>query len=215
MTSRSKMLAVALAAGLVTLLVAVVGPAASAADCSADVAAAFEKQRAGKSFRMSANMVDERGVVLMTVDYELPFKMRQTVQVISEAKPKELILIGDQAWSNAGGEWAAVSPELAQELVADLKTSVVAPAKDPLVYTCEADAEVQGRKLKLFQGTQPARAGESVAGVPVRRIYVDPETGLPMRNEVAPVGKPDRPFFRAAYSYPKDLAINPPPAKAQ
>ncbi|MDX2289311.1 MAG: hypothetical protein NW217_10890 [Hyphomicrobiaceae bacterium] len=210
---KSPMIALALAAGLTAL--ATVSMSAGAADCNAEVAAAFQKQRAAKSFRMATNMVDERGVVLMTVDYELPFKMRQTVQVLNEKNPKEVILVGDQAWSKAGGDWEAVREELTQELVQHLKSTVVEPGPDPLDYRCQGEADIQGRKLKVFEGRQPERKGENVSGIPVRRVFVDPETGLPVRSEVAPVGKPDVPFFRAAYSYPKDLAISPPAPKAQ
>jgi hypothetical protein len=52
---------------------------------------------------------------------------------------------------------------------------------------------------------------------PVRIIYVDPITGLPLRSIFARADKLDRPIFQAIYSYPIDLKIEAPkpPAKPQ
>jgi hypothetical protein len=47
---------------------------------------------------------------------------------------------------------------------------------------------------------------------PVRVIYVDPTTGLPMRSIYARANKLDSPIFEATYSYPADIKIEVPPA---
>ena len=43
---------------------------------------------------------------------------------------------------------------------------------------------------------------------PVRVIYVDPTTGLPMRSIFARANKLDKPIFEATYSYPADIKID-------
>ena len=45
---------------------------------------------------------------------------------------------------------------------------------------------------------------------PVRVIYVDPTTGLPMRSIFARADKLDKPIFEATYSYPADIKIDIP-----
>ncbi|MDX2258233.1 MAG: hypothetical protein NW205_04885 [Hyphomicrobiaceae bacterium] len=198
-----------LAAAALSALVVIAAPA-MAQDCSEKVAEAFTKQREARQFRMSTQMVDERGVVLMTIDYDLPFKMRQTIQVLNEPKPKEVVVVGDAAWANAGDGWARMDAEVTAEIREQMRVSVIEPGRDPLTYLCSGEADVAGGKAAVFVGTERDKSGTPTPGLPERRIYVDSVSGLPLRNEVAPVGKPDKPFFRAAYSYPKDLVINPP-----
>ncbi|MGB4866563.1 MAG: hypothetical protein WBP38_11790, partial [Hyphomicrobium sp.] len=56
--------------GLIGLLVC--APAALAEDCSKDVAAAIEKQRTSKAFRIALTQGTAEGPVDMTVDYLPP-----------------------------------------------------------------------------------------------------------------------------------------------
>jgi hypothetical protein len=46
---------------------------------------------------------------------------------------------------------------------------------------------------------------------PVRVIYVDPTTGLPMRSIFARADKLDKPIFEATYTYPADIKVDAPP----
>ena len=59
----------------------------------------------------------------------------------------------------------------------------------------------------------PKIPGQPVKDPPVRILFVDPETGLPARTIVALPDRLEKPFFRADYSYPKDLAIEAPVEK--
>ena len=45
---------------------------------------------------------------------------------------------------------------------------------------------------------------------PIRVIYVDPTTGLPMRSVFGRANKLDKPIFEANYSYPIDIKIDAP-----
>ncbi|SDP28798.1 hypothetical protein SAMN04488061_2728 [Filomicrobium insigne] len=183
---------------------------AHAATCNEEVDAAFAKQREAGAFRMVSNLINERGLVQMTVDYVLPNKLHQTAKSLTDPKPSEIILIGNQAWSNNGEGWKVMPDDFAEELHEQMRQTVVEPPKDPLSYKCGVDAELDGRPMKLYVGTEPEKNGNHAEGLPVRRLYVDPETGRPVRNEVAPVGKPERPFFTAKYTYPDSIKIEPP-----
>lgn len=195
-----------LAISLIALLV----PATAYADCNAEVDAAFEKQRKAGAFRMASTLINERGLVQMTVDYVLPNKLRQVSKTLTDPNPSEIILIGNQAWSSSGEGWRVMPDDFAEELRNQMQQTVVDPPKDPLTYTCGHDAELDGRAMKLYEGTERDKKGNKTEGLPVRRLYIDAESGMPVRNEVAPVGKPDRPFFTAKYTYPETITIEPP-----
>lgn len=191
-------------------LIALLVPATAHADCNAEVNAAFEKQRKSGSFRMASTLVNERGLVQMTVEYVLPNKLHQVSKTLTDPNASEIILIGNQAWSSNGEGWKVMPDELAEQLRDQMQQTVVDPPKDPLHYTCGLDAELNGRPMKLYEGTERDKKGNKAEGLPVRRLYIDAESGLPVRNEVAPVGKPDRPFFTANYTYPEAITIEPP-----
>jgi len=199
---------------LIALTMALLLPPAlaNAADCNAEVDAAFAKQRAAGSFAMASNLINERGLVQMTVEYVLPNKLHQVSKTLTDEKPSEIILIGNQAWANNGEGWKVLQDELAEQLHDQMQQTVVEPPKDPLRYTCGVDAELDGRRMKLYEGRDSQKKSDTTKGLPVRRLYVDAETGLPTRNEVAPEGKPERPFFTAKYTYPDKITIEPPAA---
>lgn len=195
---------------LAMMLIALLVPpaVAHAADCNAEVDAAFAKQRKSGSFKMATNLINERGLVQMTVEYVLPNKLHQVSKTLADPTTSEIILIANQAWSNNGEGWKVLPDDFAQELHNQMQQTVVDPPKDPLHYTCGVDAELDGRPMKLYEGREREKKGSEK--LPVRRLYVDSETGLPVRNEVAPVGKPERPFFTAKYTYPEEIKIEPP-----
>lgn len=184
--------------------------AGKAADCSDRVAQAFEKQREAGSFRMKTRMFNERGVVFMTVDYVLPLKMKQRVKVLSEPEAVETILIAEDAWSTASGKWQKLSGEMAQTLSKEMQDSVVSPPNDPLAYECAGTSEIDGRNLEHFTAAHRTLTGKVEANTPIRHVFVDPDSGLPLRNTVTPVDEPEKPFFQADYSYPTDISIDPP-----
>ncbi len=184
--------------------------AGAAADCSERAAEAFEKQRETGSFRMKTRMFNERGVVFMTVDYVLPLKMKQRVKALGDPEAVETILIAEDAWSTASGKWQKLPGDMAQTLSKELQDNIVSPPKDPLRYDCAGTSEINGRNLEHFTASHRTLTGKVEANTPMRHLYVDPDTGLPLRNTVTPVDEPEKPFFQADYSYPTDISIDPP-----
>jgi len=180
--------------------------------CRDEVRAAFDKQRGLKTFRMKTRMIDQRGPVFMTVDYELPLKMRQRVKVLTQPEAFNTILIGPRAWSRVGESeaWKPLPQEQVSELMEQLNETVIDPPQDPLYYDCMGAIDKDGRALKAYEAVQTDARGNPTDGSPVRIVHVDAETGLPVVNMLTTLDNPDNSFFKVEYFYPEDLAIEPP-----
>ncbi|MFA6141474.1 MAG: hypothetical protein WC684_12180 [Hyphomicrobium sp.] len=196
------------------------GPAAHAA-CKDEVASALDRQRKSSGFRMKTKMLSEQGLVDMTVDYMLPNRMRQVVISTTEPKPVETIVVGRDAWSRVEGEdWRPLHPQIADALAAQMQETL---GDDPGTlgdFECLGKQAVADKNLLAYQGenVEPGPQNLSPGAVakpklpdrPVRVIYVDPTTGLPMRSIFARADKLDKPIFEAIYSYPADIKIDIP-----
>jgi hypothetical protein len=210
--SRCVQLAVALG-----LLVAA-GPALASSQCSKEMGTALENQRKSGAFRMDVFMIAEQGPVKMTVDYVLPDRMRQVVTVVLDPKPIETVLVGNKAWSNQGGAWSRVSEEVTRDLVEQVRQTVAETPETIGRWECLGKLTVEGQELTAYKGgeTGPVDLSPDAAKKPkneaVRIVYVDPATGLPARSIYARPDKLDRPMFKAIYTYPKDIKIEPPPS---
>ncbi|MEO1207028.1 MAG: hypothetical protein AAFV45_11920 [Pseudomonadota bacterium] len=189
-------------------------PVESAADkrCREEVAQAFAAQRDQGAFSMKTRMIDQRGVVFMTVDYELPTNMRQRVKTLGAPEAIETVLVSGRAWTRTGAsaKWQPLKMEQVGALSDQLNATVVEPPRDPLRYRCTDDLSIEGKTVKTFEGEQLNALGKTEPNSPIRIVHVDDATGLPIMNAVAPKGQPDKPFFKATYTYPEGLKITPP-----
>ena len=197
-------------------------PAANAA-CKDEVASALERQRKTSGFRMQTSMLSEQGLVNMTVDYMLPKRMRQVITSTAEPKPVETVVIGRDAWSRMEGEpWRPLHPQIADALVAQMQETL---GDDPGTlgdFECLGKQALADKNFLAYQGENvepgpkdlsPGTAEKpKLPDRPVRVIYVDPTTGLPMRSIYARANKLEKPIFEATYSYPADIRIDAPPA---
>ena len=204
-------------------VIIVAGPAAHAA-CKEEVASALERQRKTSGFRMQTKMLSEQGLVNMQVDYMLPDRMRQVITSTTEPKPVETVVIGKDAWSRLEGEqWRPLHPQIADALAAQMQETL---GDDPgTLGDFECLGKQAGRRQELArlpgrerragsQGPQPGPgfAKPKLPDRPVRVIFVDPTTGLPMRSIFARADKLDKPIFEAIYSYPADIKVDAPQA---
>jgi hypothetical protein len=202
-------------------LVVVAGPAAQAA-CKDEVATALERQRKTSGFRMQSWMLSEEGKVDMTVDYMLPNRMRQVITSTADPKPVETIVVGRDAWSRQEGEpWRPLHPQIADALVKQMDETL---GEDPGTlgeFECLGKQAAAGKEMLAYQGenveegpkdlSPGAKDKPKLPDRPVRIIYVDPITGLPMRSIYARANKLEKPIFEATYSYPADIKIEVPP----
>ncbi len=201
----------------VALLIAASGAAEAA--CKDEVAAALERQRKSSGFRMETVMLSHDGIVNMTVDYLLPDRMHQVVTLMNDPKPVETILIGEQAWSRQGGPWTPLQAETTNQLAEQMKDTVSEDEAKLGDFECLGKQAVAGKDLLAYQGENedpnekkdPAAKDQPKApDRPIRIIYVDPTTGLPMRSIFGRANKLEKPIFEANYSYPIDIKIEPP-----
>jgi len=194
----------------VCAIVSLTGALPVYASCQDDVAKAFAKQRDKSAYRMKTRQFSERGLVFMTVDYLLPYKMHQTVKSATSSDVRQLILVGTKAWVTAGLGWSLISKKDTASLNKQFGASVLNPPKDKLKYECLGQLEIEGRTLIAYQGKQGNSENARTETTVLRTVYIDPETGLPVRTTVARASKPDLAFFKADYSYPDDIVIEPP-----
>jgi hypothetical protein len=208
---------------MVTALLLAASVAAQASSCKDEVAAALERQRKSSSFRMQTMMISEEGKVDMTVDYVLPDRMRQVIKSAKDPVPIETVLVGNQAWSRRhGGTWAPLSQKLTDALVNQMQENL---GDDPGTlgeFECLGKKAVDGEDMLAYQGENEspddrpgAKDKPKAPDRPVRVIYVDAITGLPMRSIFARANKLEKPIFEATYSYPIDLKVEAPPAAGQ
>jgi len=202
-------------------LVIVAGPTAQAA-CKDEVATALERQRKTSGFRMQSWMLSEEGKVDMTVDYMLPNRMRQVITSTADPKPVETIVVGRDAWSRQEGEpWRPLHPQIADALVSQMQETLGEEPGTLGEFECLGKQPASGKDFLAYQGenVEPgpkdlsagAKDKPKLPDRPVRIIYVDPTTGLPMRSIYARANKLDKPIFEATYSYPADIKIEVPP----
>lgn len=175
---------------------------AETGSCKEAVAAAFIKQRTSHAFSMDAQIKAENGPVRITVEYIPPDRMRQTITAAGQA-PLETVLVGTRAWSQQGGRWEELMPAIAQTIIAQVRDAVVEPLKDVGEFECLDMATIDGKEYLAYRsvGKEP---DDSVH----RKVYVDPQTGLPAINIVAEDKPGGEVLFNGVYAYPTDLVID-------
>lgn len=199
------------------------------ADCKDEVLAALEKQRKVASFRMESSMISEQGPIRMSVDYLQPDRMRQVVtRAIAPDKPVETILVGSKAWSKDGeakdAGWVELSPEITRQII-DSRDEVLGDDAGTIgTVGCLGSTAIDGRELIAYRIENDAQTGpvdrspdakvkaqKALADEarPLRMFYVDPQSGLPARSVFIRANKPEKPMFRADYTY-TDIKIEPP-----
>jgi len=195
---------------------------AAQADCKDEVATALERQRKSSTFRMETTMISEEGKVNMTVDYMLPDRMRQVLTSAGDPNPIETIVIGEMAWTRrGGGDWELVHPQVRAALVRQMEETLGDNPGELGEFACLGRKAVAGKNMLAYQGENEKAGPKDLSrGVkdmpkapdrPVRIIYVDAITGLPMRSLFARANSLDKPIFEATYSYPADIRIEAPP----
>ena len=213
-----------LAGTAVAIAVVAAGPAF--ADCSAEVVKAFETQSTKKFVRKDTDMLTENGPVKMTLEFQLPDRMRQTVKALTDEKATQSIVIGLRAWTQDGDEWFELPPQAAEQVVEFMKKSVALSGDDMGRFECQGTESVDGKQLRTYRGL--AEEPKSPDGKPVnkadvqnapneavRLVYVDPDTGLPARTTYGRKDPATKPIYKEVYSFPETISIEAPAVKPQ
>jgi hypothetical protein len=201
---------------------------AQSASCRDEVAVALERQRHTSGFRMKTRMLAEQGLVRMTVDYVQPNRMRQVITSAAEPKPVETVVIGREGWTRIEGEdWRPLSPQVADAMAAHMQETLGEEQEGGIGdFDCLGQQPVADKNYLAYQGENVEQQGPPGAGLPrpkvrdtakepgrpVRVLYVDPTTGLPMRSIFALANKLDKPIYETTYTYPVDIAVDAPPS---
>ena len=188
---------------------------ASAADCRAEVEAAFEKQRTNSpGYRLETQQFQDGGKIEITVDYQMPDRMYQKVVAPNERAPVETIAVARWAWGNMGGGWEELQPQFAQSVTSHVATTLGQPVKATGDFTCLGKTAFEGKDYIAYRTTTAPEtkvAGGNGAAMPDihRTVYVDPQTGLPALNIISE-DPGSKIWARTQFSYPKDLVVDAP-----
>jgi hypothetical protein len=219
-------------AAALTLFV-VVNSTAAVADCRGEVEATIQKidtpDRPSRS-EMIAGRYRE------TTEFIPPDRMRKIadssywieriVIYLTGAGPFETIQIGDRRWERIEKKWveygSARNPlwkkPSAQPLPSDTTFACLgAVAFEATIYTgyqisfrpTTVMAVMSGTSVSKVQGEEALKALKE-APRRWRTILVDQETQLPVYDIMTPTSQLDSPTSTTHYTYPRDLAIEPP-----
>ena len=196
--------------------------AVAEAGCKEEVSTALDRQRKASAFRMETTMIGEDGKINMTVDYVLPDRMRQIVKSAKDPEPVETVVVGNYAWSRRQNEpWTQLNPQITSALVTQMQDTLGDDAGTLGSFDCLGKQPLDGKDTLAYQGENDdpnapkdmspgAKDKPKLPDRPVRVIYVDTTTGLPVRSVFARADKLDKPIFGATYSYPVDIKIDSP-----
>jgi len=213
-----------LAAAVGLLLTSVMHSAASAS-CRDDVAAAFERLK-GQSHRIEiTDSISSYQTATAVVEVVPPDRRREvTSNGVQGYAPHEIIWIGQQAWSQTEGigpwrwtQWGAESVRKNPGSWGYYDTLIPEDAE----FECLGEVRFDGRTLlgyhsrivtrKIGVIVEPGANQEEIKQLAMRAlaalpqesrlVYVDPVSGLPAYDLIAADGQPDRPRYKARYTY--------------
>lgn len=179
--------------------------------CRDEVGQALSKLRKSSWFRMNTTMITEVGPTAMTVDYVLPDRMYQKVTETLTNKTSEVILVGEEAWANQGGGWMELPNGVMNDLRTQVYENVLKEQEDVGNYACKGRVEIEGRAALSYKlEDEPAKDSTAPRNETYRMFYVDAVTGLPIGNSLLSPGREKTPLFKATYTFPIDMKIEPP-----
>lgn len=194
------------------LLVSAGAGIARAADCKAELEAAFEKQRThAPGYHVDTEQYQDTGIVKVALDYALPDRMYQSIKPADDKNAIETIAVARWAWGNMGGGWEELQPQFAQAVSADVAATLGQPVKASGAFECLGKIAYEGHDYLGYRSTPSAPAQPEPAKADVARtVYVDPATGLPVVNLVGEVKAGGKLWAKSVFSYPASIAIEAP-----
>ncbi len=189
------------------LLVVAGGEGALACDSKAEIEAAFTKQQKAPAWRTVITSETEAGKQEQTFEYIPPDKVYRKVLIIGQEPPIETIGIGQWAWSNQGSGWGELQPPIAKLISEQTKQTIERPPEVSASFSCLGKVTYEGKEYLGYQ-TAPEKGPDGVELA--RTIYVDPASGLPAFNVIAPVQDAGAAIRKEAFTYPADIVIEKP-----
>jgi hypothetical protein len=185
-------------------------PAHADEKCTGEVQAAFAKQGGVPKMRtvMTHTATGEGGTVTRTVSLVRPNRLHMVTEAANqEAGRLETISIGQWAWgAESDGSWTEHKPNVAKMIELDV-AKMAGPQQVGNNFSCLGKAAYEGRDYTAYR----ADPGKGDDGVELAAtIYVDPASGLPAYNVVAPTSGDATARLKQAYSYGDDITVDPP-----
>jgi hypothetical protein len=193
-------------AGLV--LATAAAPAVADDKCTKEVADAFAKQAQAPKMRTIMTHPGGEGTVTRTISLVRPNRMHAITEAPHEEAGRiETISIGKWAWgAESDGSWTEHKPNVAKMIELDV-AKMAGPQQVGNNFSCLGTAAYEGRDYTAYR----ADPGKGEDGVELAAtIYVDPESGLPAFNIVAPTSGDATARLKQAYSYGDDITVDPP-----
>lgn len=186
---------------------AVATPAyAAGTDCSADVLTAIRKQLSLKAFRVEFSQATAEGEAHMQIDYMPPLRMLQTVTSPAMPGEQQTMLVDNRAFAGSGGSFEELQPQFTQSIIAEVAQALARPSKLE-GYDCLGTVKYDNQDLVGYRFEDKTHAQADATKIMTRTIYVDPKTGLPAYNVIAPLAENAKPLREVKYSYPTDINI--------
>lgn len=186
------------------------GAKKNANPCRDEVATALSKLRKSSWFRMDTTMITEVGPTAMTVDYVLPDRMYQKVTETLSNRTSEVILVGEKAWANQGAGWTELPNSVMNDLRTQIYENVLKEQDDVGNYACKGKVQLEGRDALSYKLEDELTKDGAPRNETYRMFYVDAVTGLPISNALLSPGREKTPLFKATYTFPLDMKIEPP-----
>ncbi len=183
------------------------GQGALACDSKAEIEAAFLKQQKSPAWRTVITSETETGKQEQTFEYIPPNKVYRKVLIVGQEPPIETIGIGQWAWSNQGSGWGELQPPIAKLISEQTKQTVEAPPQVSAEFSCLGKVSYEGKEYLGYR-TAPEKGADGVELA--RTIYIDPESGLPAYNIIAPVKDTGAAIRKEAFTYSADIVIEKP-----
>ena len=194
-----------------------------AEDCTATVREAIAKQNTIHMYRAETMMIGAGAIVSMTIEYDLPHRMRQIILRSDDKASSETVVVDNKAWTRQqGGPWTEMPKSYTDQLVKQLSNMVKKPPANKNFYTCEGEELFNGERLLKYRShktiesmnaspdTKKDKTDKGHGAQQVRMVLIDSTLGLPVQNTIATAARPDTPFYRSTYTYLKDLKIEAP-----
>jgi hypothetical protein len=201
----------------VVLALLVANGSAALADCRAEVEVAFQRlQMPGRAYRRETTMATivhvgdtrEDQVFRETVEFILPDRKRRILDYVGNQPSSEWIRVGERTWMHEGQLWLEgyvwMDKDILLSGVWSLRTS----------FECLGAVWFEGKAYTAYGANDPTTFNIVVGlgEVPKlrRTILVDGQTGLPIYEIFAGANQLDSPIWKIQYTYPRDIAIEPP-----
>jgi hypothetical protein len=193
-------------ASYLALLLIVAATPVSAADCTNDVLAAFQKQRTSKAFRVEFSQPSAEGEVQMKIDYMPPDRMLQSVTSPAMPGEQQTMLVGNHAYAGTSGAFQELLPQFTQSIVAEFIEAVGEP-KNLGTFECLGKTKLDDNEFLAYRTVEKVPEGADTSKIMARTVYVDEASGKPAYNVVSALSGNADPLLKVKYSYPTDVEI--------